>query len=202
MLIHELKSSRGNVERQDIVMSMAVDSLKNTGLLIDNVVHWINRDNHKLQARNELIVVNDVLAQVINLYKPIAQRRSIEIVNVASRTFEALGDEQIVRMILRNLLSNAIKFTYDENKIIELMIQQDQNKIWVGVKDEGIGLETHELEILNAKDVNNHQRISSGSSTGMGLILVKYFVNLMNSELKVESQKGQGTFISFSLPKA
>lgn len=100
-------------------------------------------------------------------------------------------DKNILRNILNNLLSNSVKYT-PENKSIFLDSFIDDKKIQIIIKDEGYGIPENEQKNLfrrffRAKNVENLQ------GTGLGLTIVKRYVELMNGEIKFESIENVGT---------
>ncbi|MEO5342627.1 MAG: ATP-binding protein [Gammaproteobacteria bacterium SHHR-1] len=114
------------------------------------------------------------------------------------------GDMGRIRQILVNLLNNAIKFT--ESGSIRLScrrLQPDSDPHWLhfSVQDSGIGMSREQQEGL-------FQRFSQADSsttrkyggTGLGLAISKQLTELMGGQMAVESQPGQGSTFSFSLP--
>lgn len=107
-------------------------------------------------------------------------------------------DKKIISLILSNLLSNAIKYTKDNPRIIVRLGIHDK---WldISVKDNGIGIPYDELPRV----FERYFRASTATGipgTGIGLSLVKDLVVLYQGKLEVNSDIGQGTEFSVSLP--
>jgi PAS domain S-box-containing protein len=101
------------------------------------------------------------------------------------------ADKRILKNILLNLLSNAIKFS-KEGDPIKLDIGVEDNQFTVSVSDQGIGIPKEDLEQLfssffRARNASNIQ------GTGLGLHIVKRYVDLMGGTIQVNSVLGQGT---------
>ncbi len=107
-------------------------------------------------------------------------------------------DRKIASLILSNLLSNAIKYT-KENPQINVRLGMENNWLNIQVKDNGIGIPYDELPRV----FERYFRASTSTGipgTGIGLSLVKDLVELYQGRLEVNSDVGQGTTFSVSLP--
>lgn len=107
------------------------------------------------------------------------------------------SDPHIVRNILINLLSNASKYSKD-NDPIELTITSDET-LTIVISDHGIGIpEAEQIRLFQrffrAGNATNIQ------GTGLGLNIVKKYVQLINGELSFTSKEGEGSTFSFSIP--
>ena len=109
------------------------------------------------------------------------------------------GDEQRIRQVLVNLVSNAIKFT--EAGSVTIRVREDGDRFLVAIIDTGVGI---------APDDQHHifeefQQLDSSSTrkeggTGLGLAIAKRIVELHGGSIWVESELGQGSTFSFTLP--
>lgn len=112
---------------------------------------------------------------------------------------EIFQDKKILRNVLLNLLSNAIKYS-EENKEIRLSTEVHNHTVSIQVKDEGIGIPEEEQKNLfgkfyRAKNATNIQ------GTGLGLNIVKKYVELLEGAISFTSTSGRGTTFTFSFPQ-
>lgn len=113
------------------------------------------------------------------------------------------ADERKLYQIADNLISNAIKYSYPQTVIDITLRDNDNETITFMVKDEGQGLDEHDL----SKVFGQFQRLSSQptageSSTGLGLHIVKHIVELHGGTITVESEgKNKGCLFTVVLPK-
>ena len=96
-----------------------------------------------------------------------------------------------------NLLNNALKFS-GENKKVKIKSTVAKNKIELNIKDEGIGMSKEDQRHLfesfyRGKNAQNIQ------GTGLGLHIVKRYVQLLNGEIKLESSLEEGTTVEVTL---
>jgi CheY-like chemotaxis protein len=128
------------------------------------------------------------------------------VVNIDSRIpNELIGDELRIRQILLNLLNNAVKYT--ETGFVALSISAetiDANtiKLIVEVKDSGIGIKPKNIKTLfdyyTQFDLGKNRDIEG---TGLGLAIAKNIINAMDGEINVQSEYGQGSTFTVSIPQ-
>ncbi|MFI3306167.1 MAG: ATP-binding protein [Rikenellaceae bacterium] len=110
-------------------------------------------------------------------------------------------DSDKVDKIIFNLLSNAIKFTDEGGKIDLALALSDDGYIVVSISDTGCGIhpdyQPYLFERFNTLNTNNH---SDQSGSGIGLSLVKEYVDMHNGTIQVESELGRGSTFTFTLP--
>jgi signal transduction histidine kinase len=107
-----------------------------------------------------------------------------------------IGDEYLITGVFQNLLSNALKYTNEGGVEIEVA-GLSENKVRVNIKDTGIGISENYLPKLFlpfTQEETGYTRKFEGN--GLGLALVKNYMDLLQAEIKVESEKGRGTTFS------
>ena|GEM_PF-1353960 len=169
-------------------------------------------DYSKIEAGSmEIIPVSYELSSVINdSYNMIAMRASaknlkIIIENDPQMPFKLKGDEVRIRQIYTNILTNAIKYTKEGSVTIKIGYQNMTDNsldMIFSVIDTGIGIKPEDLEKLfksfQRVDEENNRKVEG---TGLGLSIVKNLTNLMNGEIKVESEYGKGSAFTVILPQ-
>ncbi|WP_243128930.1 ABC transporter substrate binding protein [Clostridium novyi] len=111
-------------------------------------------------------------------------------------------DALIMERIILNLLSNAIKFTPSGGRITVNIYDKD-NEIQISVKDTGIGIPENRQELIFERFIQVDKSLSRNhEGSGVGLSLVKAFVNLHNGNIKVKSKVGYGSEFLITLPVA
>jgi signal transduction histidine kinase len=111
-----------------------------------------------------------------------------------------IGDSGRLQQILVNLVNNAIKFT-DEGEVSIRLFRSDFAKWGIEVTDTGRGIPSAELPYIfeTFRQVEGAETRTRGGF-GLGLAIVQQIVNLMNGDLKVESELEKGTTFSITLP--
>ncbi|MEA3384355.1 MAG: ATP-binding protein, partial [Campylobacterota bacterium] len=111
-----------------------------------------------------------------------------------------VGDILRIKQVINNLMSNAIKFT-PENKSIYLDLSYKEQRLYVKVKDEGIGIsKEYQKTIFEPFTQEDSSTTRKYGGTGLGLTISHTLIKLMNGEIKVKSILGVGSEFSFDIP--
>lgn len=116
----------------------------------------------------------------------------------ASQHRKGYIDEKIMTHVLNNLLSNAIKYSPDGGTV-ELRIDHDGRKAVFTVKDEGIGIPKEDTVRL-FEPFHRCSNVSGIKGTGLGLGIVKRFVEIHNGTIAFSSEEGKGTTVTVEVP--
>ena len=111
-------------------------------------------------------------------------------------------DQEKIRKILYNLISNAFKFTEPDTRRVRVIIFDSDSKVEIQVEDNGIGIPQSELSKIFDRFYQvdtSMKRVYGG--TGLGLALVKEFIDVHGGVIDVKSQVGKGTNFYIALPK-
>jgi signal transduction histidine kinase len=164
-------------------------------------------DLSKVEAgRMELEVATFDLPLAIDNARTFVRERAVKHginldVAVDERLGDFVGDERKIKQILLNLLSNAVKFTPEGGRI-GINAKQADGSVEISVSDTGIGISPED----QAKIFEEFRQVGGDyahkrEGTGLGLTLVKKFVELHGGKIWVESEVGKGSTFSFTLPE-
>jgi signal transduction histidine kinase len=144
--------------------------------------------------------IEGVLVDVVALAQPLIGKKQIQIsVEIPPNSPLVMADSQRVHQILTNLIGNAIKFS--ERGEIKVTVRASVEAIVVCVSDEGPGIapEYHQVIFEPFRQLQHIPTHASGA--GLGLSICKQLLGLMNGQIWVESQVGNGSCFYFSLPQ-
>lgn len=156
--------------------------------------------NFKLEMENLDIskIVNDVTDQYFNK----ADEKQIKIHKEISNQILVETDREVTKHILDNLISNALKFS-EKGSNVYIGLSMKNDKAIMHVKDEGPGLSSEDQKKLFKKFQKLSARPTGNeSSSGLGLSIVKRFVDALGGDIKVESELGKGANFIVELPLA
>jgi signal transduction histidine kinase len=141
------------------------------------------------------------LDNALTLVRERATRHGITLTQAVDKAVgDVVADERKVKQILLNLLSNAVKFTPEGGRV-GLTATADQDLITIAVSDTGIGIAPEDqAAIFEEFRQVGRDDARTQEETGLGLTLAKKFVELHGGRIWVESQVGQGSTFSFTLP--
>ena len=173
--------------------------------LLNNVLDVAKLQSGKMEIRKERFNLSDCIDQVIDMLKPLAHGKKIELMSDLSSKvpIELISDEHRVRQILMNLVNNAIKFTENGEVVIRTDLVNIENgfvQIEFSVTDTGIGIEEDKLEKIfeSFYQVDSSFQKKYGGS-GLGLTISQSLATELGSKIKVQSKPGRGSSFSFSL---
>src|SRR5690606_891512 len=114
--------------------------------------------------------------------------------------FSLRYDVRLMKRVIANLVENAIKYS-PENTAITVSSKDEHDRVLVSIEDQGFGISAEEQGKIFGKFYRGHSAGKSGSKgTGLGLYLVKYFVELHKGGVTVSSAEGKGSRFTVSLP--
>ena len=130
-----------------------------------------------------------------------AKMIAIELVLTGDEMY-VVADVDKIQQVLYNLLDNAIKFSH-HNSVIKLETTEKHNKVFVSVKDSGIGIPKDDLKLIWDRFYKSDlSRGKDKKGTGLGLSITKEIIRSHGENINVISTEGAGTEFIFSLPKS
>ncbi len=171
--------------------------------LIQDVLSFAKIEAGRVDLRPSDVAAHTLLEEVSSLVIPQMQEANIAFhAWPCAPNISIHADPERVRQVLLNLLTNAIKFT-PSGGAIDVMCDADQKRVFVRVKDSGIGIPKDKLESIFEPFVQLERHHSHGrAGAGLGLAISRDLARAMNGELGVESEMGQGSTFTVSLPRA
>lgn len=149
-------------------------------------------------ANPENIFLNAAINEIIDELKGIAKAGQKFIYTGLQTNDQIFIDRRVLKNILLNLLSNAIKYS-NENTLIEIKAKRDFDFLFIEIKDQGIGIplkdQAHIFErFYRANNIGNIQ------GTGLGLNIVKKYVEILKGEINFKSIPEKGTTFTLKFP--
>jgi two-component system sensor histidine kinase/response regulator len=129
-----------------------------------------------------------------------ANKKGVQIKLGIQHSHTVWADPNMISTIMRNLLANAIKFT-KKGQSIEVNTQEQDDKVHITVKDEGIGMSDDKLAKIFSSDDTRIRRGTGGEKGfGLGLQICFEFIKYHQEQFTVSSKEGEGTIFHFQLP--
>lgn len=176
--------------------------------LINEVLDLAKVESGQIELNFSEIHIAQLCDSSLSLIAQQAENKNIEMVLKVSRFLPKFAaDEKIIRQILLNLLSNAVKFTPIGGQVtLEVKGASRANEkcpdlLQISITDNGIGIETGKLDSLFEPFVQVDSSLTrSYEGTGLGLALVKRYVELHAGTIRVKSEIGAGSCFTIELP--
>jgi len=183
----------------NIILFEAERLSKLTGSLLE-----LNQlDNASLVLEQDNFDINDSIKKTSASFEQrcIDKQVSLDLI-FEQKELMAYGDAGRIQQVIQNLLDNAIKFS-PQNSTIKIRTLKKNHKIFVSVKDHGIGIpKESQTKIWNRFYKTDISRGKDKTGTGLGLSITKEIIDAHGENINVISTEGVGTEFIFTLPAA
>ncbi len=184
---HQLEERASVIEKEVVHMTTLVDDVLFVGKMEEGKVKPVLKEYpltlfEKL-AGEAMLAVGGSHALEIKITKK-------------ERTFRS--DEKLLRNVIFNLITNAVKFSPNAKKV-KMQVQLSRGHLELTVEDEGIGIPQEELKNLFTS-FSRATNAAAIEGTGLGLLIIKKAVELLNGTVNVWSEVGKGTKFKINIP--
>ncbi len=151
-------------------------------------------------ARRELVRLDDAVASVVDLYTPLAQDRSIDLVLEDHEETSLQGDGARLRQLVGNLLDNAIKFSNASGRI-GVSVTNGDGVARVTIADTGEGIAAEHLpHVFDRFYRADRARSTKNGGAGLGLPICRAIAEAHGGNIDVKSAPGDGTIVTVTMP--
>lgn len=202
-LLDSLKKN-GNVskERELHYMEVIKKSSKSLLNIINDIIDSskIESGAYKIKKEKNIDIIYLVEETALNMSDYINSKGIELVIDPEVEELSICCDPNEIQRCIVNLIGNAVKFT-EANGKIKVLIKVDNNNVNISIEDNGIGISKDDQEFIfrrfeQGKNINS----TKVSSSGIGLTLVKYIVELHDGHIKLESELNKGSKFTIVLP--
>jgi len=189
------------LEAQAMLVENARRSTERLQKLVSDLLDVTRLQNLRLKLERDILDLGGVMEQAVENLAPLMAQKGQELkLSIPNGSLLVLGDRRRMEQVLGNLLVNAHQYTPEGGRVTLSALERG-DKIVISVADTGPGIPPAERDQL----FERFYRGPSGqrpSGLGLGLAIAKGIVELHGGKIWVESEPGEGSVFSFSLPKA
>ena len=194
-------------------------SKKGLEIIGRQAVHLVDLTNEildlaRLEAKRvplsiDEFAIEEIMTDLESSFMPLVQGKGLKLIfNGRNNNLTMRSDKQKIKLILQNLLGNAVKYTDKGNVEVQVLAESSrqppgnrQKTVSIAIKDTGIGISKADLpHIFEAFYMAEGVDRNKNPSSGLGLSIVGRLVELLNGEIRVESELGKGTTFWVTLP--
>jgi PAS domain S-box-containing protein len=169
--------------------------------LIELLLDLSRIQSGRLRIEQGLVDLTTLVRRLIAVLEPTIKKHTLHL-DCPNQPLFVHGDELRLEQVLHNLLSNAIKYSPTGGPV-QVVIQPQQDQISLAVSDCGVGIPDYALPRLFSPFYRAGGAGSEGiAGMGLGLYIVKEIITLHNGTIAVDSQEGQGSTFTITLPLA
>jgi signal transduction histidine kinase len=204
--LHTISGSLEMLELKDLkeeqrlhYLSTAARQTDRINRLFKDLVTLQRYDSDSYFIEKQVFDLCKVIKQVVELYEKESGKKGIDLI-YEQGSHHVVADPNKIEQVIDNLISNSVKYT-NKGKI-EIRVESGEDEVTVRVKDTGIGISDEHLNRLFDRFYRTDKaRSRDKGGTGLGLAVVKSILNAHNSDIKVESEPGEGSEFYFKLPR-
>ncbi len=173
--------------------------------LVDEILDLTKLESQKTELNEAEYSLTEMIQEVFSTLQLRGEAKGLRIIGDIDENLPELliGDSLRIKEVLLNLISNAVKYTIKGSITLMIVLTEDNPdnvRIRFSVKDTGIGIaEKDQEKIFDAFERLDNNRLSGIDGTGLGLNICKRILELMDSELRLDSTVGTGSEFSFSV---
>lgn len=184
-------------EELDLGLGIIQDETERLIKLVEELLDFSRLSSDRIKLQIDMVDTASLAIGVINQLKVKANEQNIHLsCELDIDTIQMIqGDKNRLRQVLINLVQNSLKFT-EAQGYIKVIVTQDVEYTTIKVIDNGEGIEEHNLEkVLDKFFQENYNKAGSG----LGLAISNEIVKLHGGQMNIQSKKGEGTCITFTL---
>ncbi len=190
-----LKMKYGNVhtDEQNELIDNIVNSTKDLNNFINSILDLTKIESQNLTLRKESKDINNIIEGIIEKLEFEAGAKQMTIESDLSPLYPIQVDTVLMNRVISNLIENALKYS-GKGKTVFIKTWDDAEWVYIDIRDNGVGIGPDDL----AHIFDKFYRVKNDSThaikgSGLGLYLVKYFIELHNGVITATSQLGEGT---------
>ena len=216
LMSHDLKTPlariQGNAElalsdsadqmtpKQKQSLQSIVHTTEGLSTYVETLLDLTRIESSKVHLNKSSKDINSVINEVVKAKSLLAREKQIEIQTKLEPLFSFKFDVKLIQQVIANLVENAIKYS-PEGSLVTLTSKEDGSWVRVSVIDEGYGISVEDQDKLFTKFFRGSDpKTQTEKGTGLGLYLVKYFVELHEGFVNLNSQVEKGSVFTISLP--
>ena len=170
--------------------------------LINDLIDLAKIETFKSSPEISQINIKHFFGEIFKLFEDKDYRNRVEIIsNIDKGLPESINaSPQKLQYIITNLITNSLRLT-EIGKITVSVFSPEKNLLGIRISDTGIGIPSDKLkDIYNPFSLVDQYLNTVGSTTGLGMTLIKRYVDFLNGELNVTSTVGKGTTFNLTIP--
>lgn len=184
---------------QEVIIQLS-DEVYRLSRLVNDLQQLSLAEAGKLVLHKRRVQINQLIQRVIYNFKWLAEEKSITLHFNENAKLETDIDSDRMTQVIINLLGNSLRHTPEHGKVT-IELNENNNRAWITIEDTGPGIDPEFLPyIFDRFYRTDASRSRDQGGTGLGLSIAKGFVEAHQGTITAESQKGEGTKFTISLP--
>ena len=201
-----LATEYDTLSREEIkeYLNVIYDTSKNLYGMTNNLLQFSRFQMGRIDFSPAQLDIKVMLTRALQLLRGNTIKKQINVISSVSDDIKVFADEDMLNSILQNLISNAVKFTPKGGDIYvstnKVTGPNNKNMLQVVIRDTGVGLNNELIGQRFKEHVQSTPGTEKEYGSGLGLLLVKEFVEKNGGKINVKSVLNEGSTFFFTLP--
>lgn len=194
-----LRLQYDNVPQQRTLLDNIVQATKELNSFITSILDLTKIESQNLTLKKESKDINKLIEGIVEKLRFEAEAQKMEIETELAPLYPIQFDSVLMNRVVSNLIENAIKYA-GQGKTVSIKTWDDPEWVYIEIRDNGVGIKSDDLNHIFDKFYrvkNDSTHAIKGS--GLGLYLVKYFIELHSGTITAASEPGVGTTFTVKL---
>ncbi|GAB5464787.1 MAG: hypothetical protein Kapaf2KO_02230 [Candidatus Kapaibacteriales bacterium] len=198
-MMYEDYDSFSEEEKKEYLKELSISS-DNLSNLLNELLTWSLSQRGKIEFSPSVNPAETLFDLALSGVLPQATKKGIRISKNGLEERSIYCDPMMFSTIIRNLVSNAVKYSTEGSRVSIYLNNSDTFNI-ITIKDQGIGMDSQQVkELFKGIRKSSTPGTDNEKGTGLGLVMVKEFVERHEGKIEVESEIGKGTTFHIFLP--
>jgi len=199
-VIELLEMKAASKKDLDRILPYVANKFENTSILLTNLLEWSMSQMEGYQIVPESFDLGKLAREKFGIIEAKAREKELR-VYLSPEPIMVFADKSMMGIVVLNMLSNCVKFTGHQGTI-RLESSKKEGNMLISISDSGTGIPEERLPRILDDGFYSTEGTGGEKGTGLGLTICKEFVQKNNGSIWIESEKGKGTTVSFTLPLA
>ncbi len=172
--------------------------------MLEDLLLWTGNQSNRIQFAKEEVNLAEIIENQKTILGHQLEGKKLTLKSQVPTDLQVYTDRRALATVIRNLSSNAIKFSHPDSEIRwDVKEDKQRGKILCSIQDYGIGMDEEQLkDIAKISSQPSQEGTRGEKGSGLGLWVVKDFLDQQGEELRVSSQSQKGTCFTFTLPNS
>ena len=166
---------------------------------IQSILKVLRVESRDFKILKETADINGIIENVVERLSPLARSKKIELQLSLEPMFLIEIDVTLMTEVFLNIIENGIKYTNEGGRVLIHSFETD-TEVCIEISDSGEGIAPEDQEIVWKKFSRGRSQDYKTKGSGLGLYLVKYFIELHGGKISMKSELGKGTVFLVRLP--
>lgn len=194
--------NKGMIDEEEQTQTIAeiTQAARDMEMLSSQILNWIIYQNPHERMQKEEFDLHQLVEMIFGVLKFPAKAKNTTLLNEVPVHFVVYQHMEPLRVLIYNIVMNSTNFT--KNGSVTVKSNYAKDKIVINVEDTGLGMTAEQIDnLMSDERIIASANVDNKKGTGLGYMIIKDLLNMMDGYLEIKSKKNIGTIVSVFLPQ-